>query len=218
MKLIKIVFFCFLILLNSCNGQNKENSDEKIDNKKMVEKFDIEIYKKTNYGFDNYTKEDGTLISMIDFDSLKGGVLKEVPPKPSFKTIYKEFYPNGNIKKKEIFIGERTKIDTSEYYDQDGNVEKVEENKKFGKVKPEDVLKFLESKKIINISNGSGRYDKDGRPTFEIQFDENKQEYIVTIIEGKANTEPWDDIGEPVAFLPLIYKMDGKTGKIEELK
>ncbi|MFC7347813.1 hypothetical protein ACFQO9_13890 [Chryseobacterium zhengzhouense] len=184
----------------------------------MVEKFDIEIYKKTNYGFDNYTKEDGTLISMIDFDSLKGGVLKEMPPKPSFKTIYKEFYPNGNIKKKEIFIGERTKIDTSEYYDQDGNVEKVEENKKFGKVKPEDVLKFLESKKIINISNGSGRYDKDGRPTFEIQFDENKQEYIVTIIEGKANTEPWDDIGEPVAFLPLIYKMDGKTGKIEELK
>lgn len=46
MKLIKIVFFCFLILLNSCNGQNKENSYEKIDNKKMVEKFDIEIYKK----------------------------------------------------------------------------------------------------------------------------------------------------------------------------
>lgn len=155
---------------------------------------------------------------MIDFDSLKGGVLKEVPPKPSFKTIYKEFYPNGNIKKKEIFIGERTKIDTSEYYDQDGNVEKVEENKKFGKVKPEDVLKFLESKTIINISNGSGRYDKDGRPTFEIQFDENKKEYIVTIIEGKANTQPWDDIGEPVTFLPLIYKMDGKTGKVEELK
>ena len=218
MKLIKTVFFCLLILLNSCNGQNKDNSNKNTENKKMVEKFDIEIYKKTNYGFDNYTKKDGTLISMIDFDSLKGGVLKEVPPKPSFKTVYKEFYPNGNIKKKEIFIGERTKIDTSEYYDQDGNVEKVEENEKFGKVKPEDVLKFLESKKIINIFNGKGRLDKDGRPTFEIQFDKNKKEYIITIVEGKPNTESWDDIGEPLAFLPLIYKMDGETGKVEELK
>jgi len=218
MKLIKTVFFCLLILLNSCNGQNKDNSNKNTENKKMVEKFDIEIYKKTNYGFDNYTNKDGTLISMIDFDSLKGGVLKEIPPKPSFKTIYKEFYPNGNIKKKEIFIGERTKIDTSEYYDQDGNVEKVEENEKFGKVKPEDALKFLESKKIINISNGKGRLDKDGRPTFEIQFDKNKKEYIITIVEGKPNTEPWDNIGEPLAFLPLIYKMDGETGKVEELK
>ncbi|MCW3170793.1 hypothetical protein OMO38_19865 [Chryseobacterium sp. 09-1422] len=218
MKLIKTVFFCLLILLNSCNGKNKDNSTKNIENKKMVEKFDIEIYKKTNYGFDNYTNKDGTLISLIDFDSLKGGVLKEIPPKPFFKTIYKEFYPNGNIKKKEIFIGERTKIDTSEYYDQDGNVEKVEENEKFGKVKPEDVLKFLESKKIINISNGKGRLNKDGRPTFEIQFDKNKKEYIIIIVEGKPNTEPWDNIGEPLAFLPLIYKIDGETGKVEELK
>lgn len=218
LKLTKIIFFGFLLLLNSCNGQNNDNSNKKLEKKKMVEKFDNELYKKTNYGFDQFTKKDGTLVYMIDFDSLSGGVSKEIPPKPSFKTIYKEFYANGNIKKKETFVGEKTKIDVSEYYDEDGKVEKVEESKKFGKIKPEDVLRFLESKKIINLSTGNGRFLENGQSSFEVYFDEKNKEFLITIIEGKPNTGPWDDIGEPPAFLPIVYKMNGESGKIEELK
>lgn len=218
MKISKIWILCLIILVNSCNGQNKDNSDKKIEKNKIVEKFDQDIYKKTNYGFDSYTKEDGTIISMIDFDSLTGGVQRETLGKPSFLTTYKEFYANGNIKKKETFVGERTKIGISEYYDEEGNVEKVDENKKFGKIKPEEVLKFLENKKIVNRSTGAGRLDKDGRPTFEIEFDEKNKNYLITIIEGKPNTGPFDGMGEPLAFLPILYKMDGETGKVEEIK
>ena len=217
-KVSRIILLGFLILLHSCNGQDKENSKNKLNESKMIEKFDFELYKKTNFGFENLIKQDGSKVVMIDFDSLSGGVIKEIPPNPSFKTIYKEFYPNGNIKKKEIFIGERTKIDTSEYYDENGNAEEIDENKKFGKIKPNDVLKFLEKKKIINLSTSEGRFDENRNPSFEIQYNEKKNTYLITIVNGKPNTGPFDGIGEPLAFLPISYQMDGETGKVEEVK
>lgn len=214
-----ICFLFFLILaLNACDGQQKKDIGSKITSKKMVEKFDQNLYKKTNYGFNTFNKADGTIISMIDFNEKEGGVQKEILPKPSFKTIYKEFYPNGDIKKKEIYVGERMKIDTSEYYDEKGKIEKVDENKKFGKVKPNDVLKFLEEKKVINLITGDGRFDEDEHPNFEIVFNPSKNEYIITIMKGKPNKGPWDEIGEPPAFLPTVYKMDGETGKVDEVK
>ena len=123
-----------------------------------------------------------------------------------------------NIKKKEIFIGERTKIDTSEYYDENGNAEEIDENKKFGKIKPNDVLKFLEKKKIINLSTSEGRFDENRNPSFEIQYNEKKNTYLITIVNGKPNTGPFDGIGEPLAFLPISYQMDGETGKVEEVE
>ncbi|GAB0156709.1 hypothetical protein CHRYSEOSP005_19760 [Chryseobacterium sp. Alg-005] len=212
----KMVFISILLLLVSCNGQNKDVSSDKKKNNKMIEKFDFEEYKKRESAVHIIKKHD-TVISMMLIEN-KIGTYTEIPPKPSFKTIYKEFYANGNIKKKETFIGEKTKVDTSEYYDENGNVEKVDENKKFGKIKPEDALKFLETKKIINFSTGKGRFLENGQSSFEIHFDENKKEYTIVIEEGKPNTPPFDGIGEPPAFLPLIYTMDGETGKIKELK
>ncbi len=219
MKIKSIVIFFLILALSSCNGQDKGSTSKQIKDKKIAEKFDFDIYRKTNYGSNSVTKEDGVIISMIDFDNQKGGVLKEIMPLQSFETIYKEYYANGNIKKREIYIGEKTKMDTSEYYDENGNVEKVDENKKFGKIKPEDVLKFLEQKKIINISTGKGRFDEDQRPTFEIQFDEKIKEYFITIFNGRPNTpENFPKIGEPSAYIPVIYKMDGETGKVVEVE
>ena len=46
-------------------------------------------------------------------------------------------------------------------------------------------------------------------------FDEQKKEYTIIITEGKPNTGPFDN-GEPPAFLPLIYIMNGETGDFVE--
>lgn len=215
-KVYKVVCLNTLLLLISCNGQNKDVPTNEKKNNKTIEKFDFEEYKKRESAVHTIKKHD-TIISMMFIEN-KTGTYTEILPKPSFKTIYKEFYANGNIKKKETFIGEKTKVDISEYYDEAGNIEKVDENKKFGKIKPEDALKFLETKKLINLSTGKGRFLANGQSSFEISFDENKKEYTIVIEEGKANTPPFDGIGEPPAFLPLIYTMNGETGKVNELK
>ena len=215
-KVSTIILLGFLILLHSCNGQDKENSKNKLNESKMIEKFDFEEYGKRESAVHTIVKND-TVIRMVFLDK-NIATYVENPPKPSFKTIYKEFYSNGNIKKKEIFIGEKTKIDISEYYDENGNVEKVDENKKFGKIKPKDVLKFLENKKIINLSTSEGRFDENGNPSFEIQYSEKNNTYLITIVNGTPNTGPFDGMGEPLAFLPIIYQMDGETGKVEEVE
>jgi hypothetical protein len=220
MKVInKMIFVSLIFILISCDGQNKNNNstDHKAKNK-MTEQFDFKAYEKRTSAVHRITKND-TIIEMTFIEN-KIGTYTEIPPKPSFLTIYKEFYSNGSIKKKETYIGERTKVGISEYYDNDGNVEKVDEDKKFGKVKYPQVLQFLEQKGIINTKTGDGKFDKDERPKFELAFDDKngRKEWIISIKNGKKNDNPDFSGGEPVAFVDLEYKMDGETGKVEEIK
>jgi hypothetical protein len=217
----KIILLSLMVMLNSCNGQNKENTKNVKKNNPMIEKFDFEVYKKTNSGWNRYVKKDSFEIYMIDFDENDGGFQRERAPKPNFYTIYKEFYGNGNLKKKETYIGENVKIGISEYYDEDGTLDKtVNEDEKFGKIKYTDCLNFLEKKGYIDIKTGNGREDKDGRAVFEFYFnDENgKKAWIMSIIKGRPNDQIPSGIGEPLDALPLNFIMDGETGKVIEVK
>lgn len=206
-----------LFTLNACNvtGQNTEQN-KKSNNNMMVEKFDQETYEKTQNGLHPYVKSDGAIIYSMEFTKGHGGSQEERLPSPSFYTRYKEFYANGNLKKKEMFLGEHVKVGTSEYYREDGSMErKTDENKKFGKVKPEDILQYLQGKGYINLKTGQGREGEDGRPVFTLDFTEaeGKKIWIVTIIKGKPNAHPDFEEGEPPAYLPVIFKVDGETGK-----
>lgn len=209
----------------SCNGQEK-NGNKTIrtphleNNNKMREKFDFEIYKKTEYGLNPYILKNGNTINSMSFLENKNGFQYEELPKPSFETVYKEFNKDGEITKEEHYIGEKLKVGVSVYYDEMGNVREVNENEKFGKIKPIDALKFLEKKGLINLKTGEGRKTKDGWPSFELSYEkvEGRNQFIIIIKEGKPNTGPWDDIGEPPAFLPMTYLMDGETGEVEEIE
>ncbi|WP_160139320.1 hypothetical protein [Chryseobacterium sp. c4a] len=226
MKTKKRLLLLSILLVLSCNGQDKEKG--KINKTEMREKLDLNSLdkkaKKVPISYDAFTyeytekKENGDLITINGSKGEGGFTEKKIFAKPSFLTDYKEFYADGYLKRKETYIGEKTKVNTSEYFEENGNVKIIDENKKFGKIKLQDVLKFLERKKVINLSSGSGRFDEDGNSTFEINFDEKKKKYIITIIKGKPNSQPFDGMGEPPAFLPAVYIMDGETGKVEELK
>ena len=150
----------------------------------------------------------------------KGGFLYERLSSPSFLTVYKEFYANGNLKKKETYIGENVKVSISRYYDEQGHlIKEVNEDLKFGKIKPQQVLEFLQGKGNINLKTGEGQIDEDGRPMFKLNFGEqnNEKYWIITIVKGITNTDPknFPKIGEPPAFLPLHYVMDGETGEVK---
>ena len=54
---------------------------------------------------------------------------------------------------------------------------------------------------------------------FKLYFGEqNKEKYwIISIVKGIPNTDPknFPEFGEPPAYLPLNYVMDGETGKVK---
>ncbi|WP_146106063.1 hypothetical protein [Apibacter adventoris] len=203
----------------SCQGQEIKKSKPNKKDTAMIEKFDFDMYKKTEQGSITYTKNDDTEIYMIDFDN-EGGFQRERLPSPSFLIVYKEYYANGNLKLKETYIGEHVKVGISQYYDEKGNlIKEVNEDQKFGKIKPQQVLEFLQEKGYINLKTGKGRVDEDGRAVFELYFGEqNKEKYwIISIVKGIPNTDPknFPEFGEPPAFIPLNYVMDGETGKVK---
>lgn len=167
----------------------------------------------------SYTLPNGNEIYMMGNPKENSvGIQYERLPSPSFYTIYKEFYHDGFLKKKEMLLGQYTKVGISGYYDQKGKLDTKNEDEKFGKIKPTDVLKILDEKKIINLSTGAGRLDENGNSAFTIIFDENKNEYTVSVEKGKANTNPEFGIGEPPAFLPIYYTINGETGEFKEKK
>ena len=215
----KIFFLLSILMLTGC--QNPEQKESKLhNNTTTIEKFDFEIYNKTNQGSNEYTLSNGNIIYSMVFFKNEGGALYERLPSPSFLTVYKEFYANGNLKKKETYIGENVKVSISRYYDEQGHlIKEVNEDLKFGKIKPQQVLEFLQGKGYINLKTGEGQIDEDGRAVFKLNFGEqnNEKYWIITIVKGIPNTDPknFPKIGEPPAFLPLHYVMNGETGKIK---
>ena len=222
---IKGKFLKFLILFIisgfiSCKELQPQKRISYKKNTTMIEKFDFNIYEKTNKGSDEYTLPNGNTIFSIGFIKNKKGFQYERLPPPSFLTIYKEYYANGNLKLKETYIGQQVKVGISQYYDEQGNlIKKVNEDQKFGKIKPQQVLEFLQEKGYINLKTGKGRVDEEGRPVFKLYFGEkNKEKYwVISIVKGIPNTDPknFPKFGEPPAYLPLNYVMDGETGKVK---
>ncbi|MCH4830228.1 MULTISPECIES: hypothetical protein [Flavobacterium] len=208
---LKILLLTFFMSLVACKGQAKNT---------MIEKFDFEVYKKTEYGENRYLKNDGFEIIEMAFIKDKKGFQREFEPKPSFKKIYKRFYGNGNLNSKETYIGENVKIGISEYYNEDGTLDKkVNEDEKFGKIKYSDCLTFLDKKGYIDLKTGKGRENENQSPVFELDYSESDNMWYITVVEGKViKTPPDNSIGEPSGWLPIVFKMDGETGKVTEEK
>jgi hypothetical protein len=240
-------FFIFLLIfVAACKPQNKPVETEKktaqentvtdsiikinsdsINNIKkdsiMNERYD---YESTNGGKRSvYVEENGWLIYKSSM--LEGGAFySRYPPPPEFYVIGKEFYSNGNIKYEISMLGRYLLINTSRYYDEDGClVKEVNENKKFGVIKPKHILGFLEKEGWINLKTGKGRatfefekeYPNNPNTTkcvFELHFEPVGESYYI-----KDNKVPvW------VVRIPhsprdyrteeILYIIDGETGKV----
>jgi len=225
LKRLFLILYILLILKFLSYSSCGENSIQKTKENTPIETFDfIEYNKRVNNDPNNgrfYTKEDGTYVEEIVVGNKKRTVRWETPPKPSFFKFYKEFYPNGNIKSIEILFGKFTKIGISSYFNREGKIIKeIDENVKFGKIKPKDILKFLENKNRINIETGEGIFDKENKETFKIVYNEEKNIWFVTIIKGRYYTESEmleimkNSRGDPNIWRPFNYEIDGETGEL----
>lgn len=214
--LLAVVLSFFCITFCCDNEKNKQRkSKEIIKNVEIMqnrEKFDIEFYEKIK---DNipYIRKDGSRIYNIGFDKNTGGAMSETFPPPSFLSYYKEFYPNAYIKKKETFLGEYTKVGISEYYDEKGNKTTVDEDKKFGKIKPDYILRFLEKKGYINLKTGEGRFIDNMWDAFGITYSKHINLWSIGIVNGKPYDGPYND-GEPSAYSPIYFYIDGDSGEL----
>ena len=202
---------------------NKTNSINNIKTDSIMnERYD---YESTNGGEqDAYIKKNGWIIWM--YSMTEGGAAYQMyPPSPEFYKIVKVFYPNGNIKTEAKFLG-GLEIDTTRYYDEDGYmVKEVNENKKFGTIKPAFILKFLERAGWIDLKTGKGRATfefEEGYPNnpnttdcvFELQFEPVGESYYI-----KDNKVPIWVVKIPVfpkeyRWEETTYLIDGETGKM----
>ena len=122
----------------------------------MTERYDFETVKKSET--DPAVVRKGEWIVLMYSMSTNGGTYIEYPPVPAFYKIVKFFYPNGNLKSMGKVTGQNLKFGMWQYYDEKGDFFKEEdENKKFGKIKVDDILKFLEKEGLINLTSGEGR-------------------------------------------------------------
>ncbi|GHV29661.1 hypothetical protein FACS1894177_00900 [Bacteroidia bacterium] len=113
----------------------------------MIERFNFEI---TNGGKDKaFIQKNGWLI-VIDppYSQYEFAPIKE------FYQIQKTYYKNGILREKRIYLG-RVRISSWEYFDEEGHQTKVvDEDAKFGTVKPRDIVKFIEEQGIFNRETG----------------------------------------------------------------
>lgn len=173
-----ILITVFLIILSSCNGQDKNppaRKKEKIMNSETIELGRFKNYpdviteaNKNNLPKMEDTLSDGTVVKYSKWENKEDGYKvyyrKTItPPPPALFYTIKDFYPNGNIKQEATsFIGTLVVPPfynslTVKYYDVDGNLTKTEDNSDFDsniKVKFKDLLSILQKEPIItNVKN-----------------------------------------------------------------
>ena len=178
-----VKFILFFLLLISCENRKQIKEDsvinitkEKKENKELQaflnlkdkdtvrEKFDFELFEKVKKVSEGvYVKPNGDMVVSMNWyeggdasDKFLGGYIREIIGKPPFVTIIKKFYIDGYIKEKKTLLGQYLLIGTSEYYDKYGKLTQVNEENTYGKIKPDDVLKFIEKQGVINLKTGKG--------------------------------------------------------------
>jgi predicted RNA binding protein YcfA (HicA-like mRNA interferase family) len=223
MRIYSFILLSFLIeITTSCTKQN--NNQFKNENS-MFEKYDFEIMKASIS--DKIVEKNGWKIIMEKISETGAGCF-EYPPSPAFYYRYKHFHSNGMIEERGEYIMQGPKIGIWQYFDEKGNlIEEKDEDKKFGKIKPKDILKFIEKEGWINLLTGTGREElmvrDDGsywiiNARFKLGFIEIGEE--INELDKQKNKHPlWYITINPEEyndFYRTIYKIDRETGEVLE--
>ena len=221
-----LIIISHLLILFSCNGQNSKNDsvlENKTNGKMNTQKFDIDRFNKNKNQEDTYIFKDNMGNEVKEEGNFESGYIET--RKLSNKLFYvenKEYYSSGQIKIIGTTLLDNTAVGVPigiwEYFDINGNLEKkIDENKKFGKFGSNELLQFLESKKIINLKTGEGWYLKDNRNSFTVSFDEVDKTWEVISSEGSIVRAEKSPTGQALK-VKYYYLIDSNTGKIKEEK
>ena len=204
---------CILIItLNSCTAQKKEKNMEKYD-------FTWMEQIKASGNLSIVVSRGDTLIYISPIDE-HGAYSKEYPPAPSFRMVYKAYYPTGQLKLHEEYVANMP-VGILKYYKEDGTLDRtVDNDARFGEIKPDWILRFLEAEKWINLETGEGRE--------EIAYTKGGEGYIKNAIFWLGFMEPdhsgndyphscWHVVIDATAetiYFETTYFIHGDTGEV----
>lgn len=165
-----------------------------------------------------------------------GGITNEYAPACDFYTTYKTFHPNGMLREKGCYYFRTVAFGEWEYYNEHGDlINTINEDTKFGKIKPQDIISLLEKEDWFDRKTGANKllyapeyilnkdstytvinppnFRTDGYFTYEINrwmdvsFDSSNgyTQWFVSIEPTAINNWTW-----------TIYKIDGDTGEFEK--
>ncbi|WP_409417011.1 hypothetical protein [Flavobacterium sp. PS2] len=149
------------------------------------------------------------------------------PQEKQFYTIvYKYDYTKYTLRKKykifgwDSFLRQKLKIGFSYEYDEQRNlIKETDEDKKFGKFGYNELLRFLDKEKKINLRKGlEGDINRDDKMDIGFYYSDtsNKKSWDVFVHIGLAQgeiTPPWE-IGERASQPGKGYFIDGNTGEV----
>ena len=157
------------------------------------EKLDLNLYKEME-GKNYIIKPNGNIIYSLGPD-----FYYEYTSKYPYYQIVRTFYPNNLLKDKSYCL-DLVNFGKTLHYDEKGKLAVIDEDKKFGKIKIDFILKFMEKKGLINLKTGKGGFD----------FKSGRKYWVVTnpssvFIKDSHSRFPYKDQN---------WYIDGETGQV----
>ena len=141
-----------------------------------------------------------------------------------FYTISKRFYEDGYIEFQKKIVGDYVLIDESFYWDKQGKLTVIDENKKFGKIRIDYIMKIAEKLGYINLRTGAGWYNLNDDYSifnYELDFLDNEYgKYWIIIdpknerFDPKKHKFPEYEYGDPAMYISKRWFVDGETGQV----
>ena len=224
MKRTTLIIFllCFLPAVGCAQPLSKQliKRDTIMLQQREVEKYDSVSAQRYGIGEVGFLKKDW-LITLSKLDD-RGAWSAEYSPAHDFYVVGKTFYPNGSLHSKGRSFA-RVPIGIYEEYDEAGNLLKVvDEDKKFGKIKPKDIVELLEKEGWFNRETGENKItEKEVLPTtgefYRAIIKYVQIRYVPKQVTGERSY--WKIAIEPRFMMWITtYIVDGETGEFTKEK
>ena len=218
-----IIFLLFFVPVVGCAqplSKQLIKRDTTMLQQREVEKYDSVSAQRYGIGEVGFLKKDW-LITLSKLDD-RGAWSAEYSPAHDFYVVGKTFYPNGSLHSKGRSFG-RVPIGIYEEYDEAGNLIKVvDEDKKFGKIKPKDIVELLEKEGWFNRETGENKItEKEVLPTTGVFYREIIKYVQIRYVPKQATGEKsyWKIAIEPQFMMWITtYIVDGETGEFTKEK
>ncbi|MDC2661320.1 hypothetical protein [Bacteroides ovatus] len=180
-----------------------------------IERYDFVSTK--NGMEDAITERDGWVIEKRKFSNGRAWY-DEYAPASEFYMIQKDFRPNGMIWRRTKYLG-YVRFGMYEEFDEEGKLTKlIDEDKKFGKIKPQDIVELLEKEGWFNRKTGENKVTRKSiLPTngeFYMWVMPNIVITFMTKKESKTGKCFWGITVEPRSEGQRTnYIIDGETGE-----
>ena len=210
-----------------------------VEDQEEREKFDFNLYEEYKKANSFYVKKNGNIVTNIqesifmeeDFSERKIYDTEELVNEYPFYTISKRFYEDGYIEFQKKIVGDYVLIDESFYWDKQGKLTIIDENKKFGKIRIDYIMKIVEKLGYIDLRTGAGWYNLNDEYSifnYELDFLDNEYgKYWIIIdpknerFDHKKHKFPEYEYGDPAMYISKSWFVDGETGQVyteEEFK